>query len=105
MKLKEAFWTSATSRACDKKFTWCTGSQIPTDNKIHSWIVTDPNYAAGENCIIQSFDQGSMIPREGMEDAICTNEIMYICEESGSGGEATTAAGEIINYSRSLYLF
>jgi hypothetical protein len=31
-----------------------------------------------------------------MEDAICTNEIMYICEESGSGVEATTTAGEFI---------
>ena len=90
MKLKEtSFWTSATSRACDKKFTWCTGSEIPTDNKIHTWSPPNPNFVSGENCVLHKFEFGSMVPLDGFEDNVCSGENLYLCED----GAAAIAGG------------
>jgi hypothetical protein len=78
MKLKDGFWLSATSKSCEKKLTWCTGSEVSTSFGSLNWIPMNPNYAAGEFCLIQSFDFGGM--REGIEDVTCTVQNLYICE-------------------------
>lgn len=92
MQLKESsFWTSATSRSCDKKFFWCSGSEIPTDNKIHTWSPPNPNFVPGENCILHKFDFGSMVPIDGFEDNVCTGENLYLCEDgAATGGNTAT---------------
>lgn len=37
------------------------------------------------------------MPREGMEDASCTNEILYICEEGG-GSSVPATEGEKMKF-------
>lgn len=92
MQLKESsFWTSATSRSCDKKFFWCSGPEIPTDNKIHTWSPPNPNFVPGENCVLHKFDFGNLVTIDGFEDNVCTGENLYLCEEgAATGGNTST---------------
>lgn len=93
MKLtKTPFWTSATSKTCDKKFFWCGGLEVLTANKIHAWVFPNPNYVTGENCIVQSLDVGGSNVAEGLDDALCTDDNPYICEEGAAAGAANASA-------------
>lgn len=89
---KTPFWTSATSKSCDRKFLWCGGSEVPTATKIHAWVFPNPNYVTGENCIVQSLDAGGSNLADGLDDSLCTDVNSYICEEGAAAGAANASA-------------
>lgn len=92
------YWVSATSNACEKNFTWCSGTLVSSG--LDMWVKLLPTRVAGENCLTQVLDYGmgmviagQQVPGDnGFNDAPCAEENMYLCEESGDDPKTATNA-------------